>query len=63
MLVDSSLSVIIPAYQAEKTIARAIKSVLTIDVDSLEVIVVMMGQPTLLQRWFAASFHSISASI
>lgn len=43
MLVDSSLSVIIPAYQAEKTIARAIKSVLTIDVDSLEVIVVNDG--------------------
>lgn len=43
MLVDSSLSVIIPAYQAEKTIARAIKSVLTIDIDSLEVIVVNDG--------------------
>lgn len=43
MSIDSSLSVIIPAYQAEKTIARAIKSVLAINVDSLEVLVVNDG--------------------
>lgn len=43
MAANLSLSVIIPAFQAEKTISRAVHSVLAIGLDSLEVIVVNDG--------------------